>query len=164
MKKICFLLCCILILQLLWGCAGKKDEFKEPVTFYYCNKDIVYNSDSGVISPEVREGASYHGNLASFLRAYLLGPASSDLQRFIPADVQLISCQVDGDTVSLIMSNQMTQLSGVALSMACSALLLTVNGYSGAQTLRLSVEDGQLDGKNEIVLSVDDIVLMDEAQ
>lgn len=164
MKKICFLLCCVLILQLLCGCSGKKDDFKEPVLFYYCNKDIYYNSDTGVISPETREGASYHGNLTSFVRAYLLGPSSTDLQQFIPADVRLLSCQEDGNTVSLVMSNQMTQLSGVDLSMACSALLLTVNGYSGAQILRLSAEDGQLDGKNEIVLSMDDIVLMDVGQ
>lgn len=161
MRKICILIVCIMILQILCGCAGKKQEFQDPVNFFYCNKEFSYNSPTGVIRAEVREGAGFHGNLTACLRAYMLGPSSTDLQRLIPTNVYMVSCENMGDEVTIVMSSQFSELSGVELSAACSALLLTVHDFTGAETLRISAKDSRLDDKDELLLNLADIVLID---
>ena len=164
MKKLNVLICFILSLVVLWGCTGKKEDFEEPVQYYYCNEEIFYNSSSGVIQAETREGAGLHDNLTAFLHSYLHGPESSDLYTLIPSDVYLASCALDGNEVTVVLSAQFAKLSGVELSTACSALLLSVHDYTGADTLRLRAKDSQLDGQDEILLRLDDVVLLDPAQ
>ena len=161
MKKLSFLICCALLVQLFYACAAQKEEIKEPVNFYYCNRDITYNSPAGVIQAEVREGSGFNGNLLVFLGTYLRGPVNSELKRFIPADVYIVSCQSESDCVNLVLSNQFSNLSGIELTTACSALLMTIHDYTGAQKLQISAKEAQLDDKNEIILTMDDIVLID---
>jgi len=164
MKKISLLICISLIICIFGGCAAKKQEFQTPVNFYYAKKDITYNSVSGVLQPEVREGAGFHGNLTACLRAYMLGPSSQDLQQLIPTDVYMVSCQEDEESVSVVMSNTFSQLSGVDLTTACSALLMTIHDYKGANVLHISVKDGLLDDMAVLTLSMDDIVLIDTVE
>lgn len=164
MKKLCLLLCCVLVLQLLCACSGNKEDFQEPVNFYYGNKEISYNSPAGVIRAEIQEGSSFHGNLTAFLRAYLLGPTSTELYSFIPADVYVVSCQVSENIATIVLSSQFANLSGIELSAACSALMMTIHDYTGATTMVISAKDSQLDAKDEIVINLDDVVLMDTMQ
>lgn len=161
MKKFSILICCCLILQLLCACSGNKDDFQAPVNFYFCKKEVSYNSTSAVIQAETREGISYNGNLAALLRAYLLGPHSQELNSLIPSDVYLVSCEISGDAVIVVFSSHLAKLSGIDLSTACSALLMTVRDYTGVETLRISAKDSQLEDKDELVLTYDEIVLMD---
>ena len=162
MRKIVLILTCVtLVLCLLCACSAKKQEFEDPVSFYFAKKEISYNSSTGVLYPEIREGKTFHNNLIACLRAYMLGPDSTELQRLIPSDVYLVSCEQEEDVVNLVMSNQFSQLSGIELSTACSALLLTIHDYTGATTMNLSVKDGLVDGKDVFALSMDDIVLID---
>lgn len=161
MKKICLLLCCILILQLLCSCSGNKEEFEYPVNFYYVNNEIFYNSASGVIQAEKREGKLFQNNLTAFLYTYLLGPASTELQSLIPTDVYLVSCSASDDVVNIVFNSRFSNLTGVKLSTACAAILMSVYDYTGIDTIRISAKDSKLEDKDVIVLSMDDIVLMD---
>ena len=161
MKKVCIMLCCVLLLQLLCACTGHKEEFEKPVNFYYCNTEIFYNSPLGVIHPESREGAGFHGNMTAMLRSYFLGPVSSNLELVIPPDIYMVSCEKIGDEVSIVMSNQFSKLTEMDLSIACSALLLTVHDFTGAETLRISAKDAKVNDKDEFVLSISDIELVD---
>lgn len=161
MKRICILICCVLILQMLCGCAGKAEDFQKPVNFYYCNKEVTYHSASGVICPEVREGNGFHGNLTAFLHAYLLGPQNTALYSLIPSDVYLVSCQINEDEAAVVFSKSFEKLSGVDLSITCGALLLSIHDFTGANTVIISAKDGQLEGKDQVVFNLDDVVLMD---
>lgn len=161
MKRFVLFLCYALLLTSLCACSSKDEEFDEPVNFYYRSKEISYNSPTGVIQPEVREGAGYYGNLTAFLRAYLFGPVSDELQSFIPTDAYMVSCQIDNGVATVVMSAQFANLSGVDLSAACSALLMTIHDYTGADTLQVSAKDSLLDGKDTFVITMDSIVLMD---
>ena len=161
MKRFTIFLCCVLLLSAFCSCSAKDEEFEAPVNFYYCSKEISYNSPTGVIQPEIREGVGYYNNLTAFLRAYLLGPVSDELVSFIPADAYLVSCHVDEGVATVVMSTQFAKLSGVDLSAACSALLMTIHDYTGANTLKVSAKDSLLDAKDEFVITMDEIVLMD---
>lgn len=164
MKKLCILICLSLILQMLGGCSRKEEDFQEPVNFYYCNNEVVYNSATGVIHPEMREGAGFYGNLTAFLQAYLLGPKGSDLYSLIPSDVYLVSCEISDDIATIVLSKSFEKLSGIDLVTASSALLLSVHEYAGINTISLCAKGGRLDDKDQFVLSMDDIVLIDAAQ
>ena len=164
MKKICILLCCVLLLQFFTACKGKNEEFDVPVNFYYCNHDIFYNSPSGVIQAEVREGSNFNDDLTAFLYAYLRGPISSELQSFIPSDVYLVACSLQGDVAEITLSSSFSRLSGVRLSMVCSAILMSVHDFAGVQTLRVQAKDAQLDDKDEFIITFDELVLIDTAR
>lgn len=158
MKRICSLLSFILLIHLLFGCSGKDEEILQPVNFYYINSEISYNTPNGVIDAETREGSHFQ-TIEQLFREYLKGPVSSELVSFIPDGVTILSCITDNDTVYLMLSSQFTELSGIKLTTACSAMLLTANDYIGVQTIHIRTEDAKLEDKNELVLSMDDIVL-----
>ena len=161
MRKCSLLLCCILLLQLLCSCSATKEEFKKPVNFYYCRREMTYNSAQAVIQPEIREGYGYHGNIVGYLQAYLHGPVSEDLEALIPSDIYLVSCTVDNGIADIVFSSKFSQLSGIRLSTACTAILLSVNEFSNVDTVRIRAKDTQLDEKEYFEISMNDIVLLD---
>lgn len=160
MRKFCFFLCCVLIVAQFAGCSHNDDEIQQPVNLYYINKEISYNSPEGVICYEIREGAQLH-NLFDLLCAYLDGPVSSHLQSFISNGVTVQSCFVENDTAYIHFSSQFSELSGIKLITACSALLLTAHDYCDVQSVCIQAESSKLDDKDEFILSLDEIVLMD---
>ena len=161
MRKIACIFCCIMLLTLLCACGNKNEEFQSPVNFYYVNKDISYNSPTSVICTEVREGISFYGNLTVFLRAYLDGPKSSDLQTYIPTGTELLSCVVSGNAATLTFSEEFSKLNGSRLSVASGALLLSANDFANINTIVIRVENGRWDEKDELCMSMDELVLMD---
>lgn len=161
MKRMLCILCCVLLLPAFLGCKNNQTEFLEPANFYYLNKDITYNSASGVISPEIRETVDMHGDLTVFLNAYLQGPESSNLEPAIPADVKLVTCAVIDKTVTLTFSEGFANLSGARLSSACTALLLSVHDFTGAESIRVCAKNSLLDEKEDIYLTINDVVLID---
>ena len=160
MKKICWLLSCILMFQLLLGCSRKEEEILQPVNFYYINSEISYNTPNGVIRAEIREGAEFQ-DIEELLQVYLEGPASPELRNFMPLSVKLLSCAVENDSIYILLSSQFAELSGVKLTTECSAILMTVHDYLGTNTLYVRVEGSQLDDKDTFILTMDDLVLSD---
>ena len=160
MKKICWLLSCILLFQLLIGCSRKEEEILQPVNFYYINSEISYNTPNGVVQAEIREGAEFR-DIEELLQVYLKGPVASELRSFMPLGVKLLSCVVDNDSIYILLSSQFAKLSGVKLTTACSAILMTTHDYLGINTLYVRVEGSQLDDKDTFILAMDDLVLSD---
>ena len=160
MKKIALLLCCLLLLQLFAGCSGKEEEIQQPVNFYYLNKEITYNTPEGVICSEIREGAQFN-DFEDLLRVYLEGPTSSHLQSLLPDGTSLLSCTIENETAQILLSSQFSELSGIKLASVCSGILLTARDFSNVQTIYVRAEGAQLDDKDEFILSVGDLVLLD---
>lgn len=152
---------CMVFFLLLAGCNHKKSEIQLPSNFYYLNRNISYNSTSGVICPEVRETADIRNDLTMFIKRYLEGPNSAGLEAVIPSDTRLVTCAMINDTVTLTFSEEFAKLSGTRLSIASSALLLSVNSFNGAERIHICAENSLLDEKEDIILTLDDIVLID---
>ena len=163
MKRLMSILLAVVILISLSACNRTDDSLQEPVKFYYCNEEISYNSVSGVICEELREGAAYHGELEKLLKDYLSGPVSSDLYSLLPSGTELISCSVSGSKTALTFSAEFADLSGVQLSTACSCIVLTLHAYAGIETVQFRVRDGQLENQDSLIIHISDIVLMDNA-
>ena len=161
MRRILLLMISSLFVLSLCACGNATEEIKAPVNFYYLKTEIDFDSANGVLEKEVREGAGFHDNLSAFLHTYLRGPHSSELERLIPLDVYLVSCEANESTVTIVFSAQFSSLSGLKLTTACSALLLSVHDYTGADTIYIQAKDAQIEGKDSIVLSMNDVVLTD---
>ena len=161
MRKFSFLLCGVLLFQLFAGCSGKNEEIEKPVNFYYINNEISYNSPEAVISAEIREGTQLQ-TLEDLLPVYLKGPESPELQTLIPNGVSLLSCVVNHDTAEIYLSSQFSELSGINLTIACGAMLLTIHDFAGVQSISVYAENEKLDDKEVFMLSLDDIVLVDK--
>lgn len=164
MKKIVILICCSLLLLSLLGCGKSKEDFTTPVNFYYEKTDFSYNSECGVIEKEVREGAALQGNVTAFMHAYLRGPDINDLQSIIPSDVYLVSCLIENETAYLTFSSQFSRLTGMKLTTACSAVLLSLHDYIGIDTVSIQAKESKLDDKDMIVLSMEDVVRIDTVE
>ena len=161
MKRILCLICCILLLPIFSACSNRKNELQEPANFYYLNSNITYNTSSGVICAEQREAALFHNDLVLFLESYLKGPTSLNLEAVIPSTVSIESCAYEDGIVHIEFNEDFSELSGARLSIACSALLLSLNEYIGASGLNVCVKGGLIDGKEEVQISMDDLVLID---
>lgn len=164
MKRFTAMILCILWMLSLCACEQKQDEIQEPVNFYYCKEEISYQSVNGVIEAEICEGVNHRGDVESMLSAYLQGPYSPAYIAPFPANTELLSIQfLDGEAY-LTFNDAFAQLTGMKLSTACSCITLTLAEYTDVETVRFTAATQQLDNKDEIVLKVSDIVLLDTVE
>ena len=160
MKRLTALILCVLLIALC-ACGNQKSDLVQPGNFYYCSEEISYNSLGGVIQAEVREMKNFHNNAEAMLDAYLLGPHGSEYVTPVPAHTELISLKITDGDAYLMLSDEFAQISGMQLSTACACIAMTLSEYADVDTLHFSVETKQLDNKDEVILCVSDIVLLD---
>lgn len=162
MKKSFILLLCIVLIFSLCACRQKHTDFQEPVNFYYCADEVSYNTSDAVIGLQVHEGVDFYADPEKMLKSYLRGPKSNNYTSLIPTGTALISYDVIGDVCYLKFSDEFAKLSGIRLSTVCSCIVLTLNDYSGVETVSFSTQTQQLDNKDELVISASDIILLDD--
>ena len=95
------------------------------------------------------------------MQAYLLGPLSDNLESPLPYAVKLVSFDQLGDSVYLTLSREFSTLSGIRLTTACSCIVMTLNAFADVKQVCFRVASGQLDNKDELIMTISDIVLMD---
>lgn len=159
-KYLCLILCLLLILS---GCGNKQPKIEKPVKYYYCKADVTYGSASSVISWEERESAGYEDNVFYLISRYLSGPDSSDFLKTFPRFTRLSLCEIQEESVSLCLSNELASLSGMELTLACAALTMTVHGITGRETVQIRTDSELLDGKQTLVFRYSDLLLLDDA-
>jgi hypothetical protein len=132
----------------------------KPVQFYYRNADISFESSSTVILSETIdcEGLESH---VQCLQLYLQGPSSDRLVSPFPDGLQLRSVHMEGQDLIVVMSEELAQLSGLELMIACGCIASTCMELTGAQRIVIRAENERLDGKYEIILDKDSLLLLD---
>lgn len=163
MKRIASLILAIIILVTLFGCGKDTPEYEVPAEFYYIQREITYNSSSGVICPELADIAQYQTDLVKLLNTYLSGPVSQELVSPFPSNTRLIACDVIRKEAHLTLTKEFLQLTGVRLSTACSCMALTVAGISPIEKVHFRVEDSLIDGREFLTVTVADIIMLDDA-
>lgn len=163
MKRKIALFPLLAVLISLWGCVQEQavPAPKSPFTYYYRPAEIDYESDNGVIRGETREIAGHEGDLRWILRDYLKGPQTEGLVTPFPKDIDLISCDLDGETAVVQVNKEFANLAGIDLSVAASCIAATCFGVEGVETVSISVPSGLLDGKQSIILRRDGLLLQD---
>ena len=160
MKQRMVALMCALLLLLLCACQNKNEELLEPVSFYYCNDTVSFDTADGVIRSELREGKHFSSDAENMLREYLLGPKSEDLVSPIPAGTKLVSYMQSEEVAKITLSKEF-DTSGIKLSLASGCIAKTLAEYVPITEVEFYVEDGLIDNKEFLAITVADIVLAD---
>lgn len=156
-KAICLILVAFLLCTLT-ACENKKIE--NPVNFYYLRAKYTYGSADSVISAEIHEYPDTN-NTAGLITQYLKGPQDSLLTSEFPFGTKLVMLQQQDSSISITLTDHISRLSGVSLSLACVCLAKTVMEYTGVNTVFISAETKFLANKSYIIITADDILLFD---
>ena len=161
MKRI---ICFILVLTLLFvGGCSKKSKQNQGTPFYYCAASPSYSTNSCVILEEYRNDIP-EVSLLEILECYLAGPQSSDLTTPFPKGLVILSAEQDGDLLQLVVSMEMTGLSGLELTLACGCLTLTCLALTDAQQVQITPIYGLLDGQRSITMDKNILLLFDNSK
>ncbi len=144
------------------GCAAKKDPVEQPVNFYYVRLHPDYTAANGLLAAEVREGAGQDRDYALLLETYLRGPADGEWVNPFPEGLTLCSVSTEADVLSITVSEELAQLSGANLSIACACLALTGMDLTGCGTVRISADGQTLFGEPSVQLRKEDLVFEDD--
>lgn len=161
MKRIKSILCLCLCVLIFCSCGRKAPEYLSPVNFYYCNRTVSYNSPTALINPEVRESAGFDNDIVKFMKVYLQGPISDELNRIVPVNTVLRFAELEEHTVHLDFSKEFADLSGIELTTACVCIVKSLHEFAGVETVVFTAEGSLLDEKESFTLSMEDIVTMD---
>lgn len=161
MKKTIALILCIALIIPLFGCGQNQPQI--PGLFYYRRAETVYGIESGVIASEQREIAGMESKLDTLLELYFAGPESSNLESPFPRDAQVISWQLENETLRLTMNDSFGALSGVDLSIACVCIAKTFLGLTSATQVQFQTKDSLLNGEKFLILSEETISLYDNS-
>lgn len=153
MKK--FLILALSVILLLPGCSFSRERIKEPVRFYYLQKDIQYRSEDGVITWEEREASGHRDNLSYLLAIYRMGPVSEELSLPFPAGTAILMMKEVDEEIHLILGNTAEGMSDVEFSLACACLTLTCTELTGIQNVTVTC------GQKSLTMSRDSILRLD---
>lgn len=160
MKRLICLLLVVICIGTLCSCA-KKETIRQPVTFYYCAETIDYNSTTGVIVPETREGYGYESNLTSLINLYLQGPIHQGFFSPFLKGTSVLNISSDAEVSTIMLSKNFSELSGYQLTLACTCIAKTLMELTGCRIVRIGAQDAVLDGNAYIQMTEDSILLID---
>lgn len=141
----------ILVLTLI-GCSASPVE--KPAAFYYPPEDYIHTQDGSILDFEIRETVSAP-NMASVLDLYMEGPQSTRFLNPFPEGCRVISFRDYGSSVDLVISNELAQLTGISLPLACASLAKTCMELTGAEKVSIRAESQLLGGSKEVVMTRD---------
>ena len=150
---------CLLVMLLLCGCASPAVDSDQQVTFYYVQSEIDFQGQNGVIAPEIREIGNRSDDLSYLLSLYLQGPQSDALRSPFPENLTLVQIRQEEAYLEVVVSQRLSNLTGMELTLACSCLAKTCMDLSGAQEVRISAQEQLLDGASYITITADSILL-----
>ncbi len=162
MKQITFLLIALLLLLSLASCSNSA-TVENQVIFYYQHAQPKYDVTDSALAAEIQDGSAY-SDLEEALLSYLAGPASSSHVSPFPAGVRLISLEQDANTLYLVFSDELSELSGLKLTIACCCIAQTCLGLTDAENICISAETGLLGGERSITLNESNMNLLDSTQ
>lgn len=160
MKRFLCSLLVVFCIVTLCSCA-KKETIRQPVTFYYCAENINYNSATGVITPETRDGYGYDENLTSLINVYLQGPTHEGYYSPFPQNAKVLNISTDATDTTVMLSKDFSELSGYQLTLACACLSKTLMDLTGCSRVRIGAQDAVLDGNAYIQMTEETILLID---
>ena len=147
---------------LLCACA-RQPEMEAPVRFYYPRKELSFQAGSDVLYPELRESAGLENDLEALLRLYLAGPADGQSVSPFPAGTRLVDWKIEDSVLRITLSQEFARLSGLELNIAAVCLAKTGMELTGAEAVELRVEEEMLDGKSSLLLTPEQIRLLDDS-
>lgn len=157
MKRTVSVLLAIALLLTGSGCGRKHDDFEQPVSFYYMSLD----TEESVFAAETREAKSYVSDLLTLTNHYFVGPVNEAYVNVFPVGLYAISLTDEGDRLVVTVSDELSTLSGLELSIACTCIAMTLFDITGIEKVEIMAENELLDSKKSVIITMDDLYLQD---
>lgn len=129
----------ITVVILFCGCASQSRlRFKDPVTFYYLEKNYSYGENGNAIAAEQRESYGQRRDLSYLMALYLMGPVEEDHKMPLPPGTRIYCSEKSDGTVRLDLSDAAGSLSDTEFSIAAACLALTCFDVSGCDRIEIA--------------------------
>lgn len=159
-KLIAVSLALLMVLSLA-ACSTPKQELKDPVTFYYRRSEPVYGQSDGVVAPEQREAQGHKDDLDWLLAEYFSGCTSEELHIPFPKGTSVTDWSIADNTLTVVLSENFGQLSGVDLTVACSCISMTFLELAEVEAVEICAENSRLNGEESLLFTADTFHLSD---
>lgn len=166
MKKQIGLLLLVPLLLLPAGCR-REEPARTAYDLYFQEADLTYSAGESPFRTETvylyDAETDAAPRLAEALISELLkGPADETLKSTFPAGTTLLSLEIEGDRARVDLSPSYESLSGVALTLADSAIAMTLSQVPEVSSVQITVRGRELAYREQPVLNLRDILLTPE--
>ena len=164
-KQICLLLLVPLLL-LPAGCR-REEPARTAYDLYFQEADLTYSAGESPFRTETVYLYDAETDAAPRLAEALVrelpkGPADETLKSTLPAGTTLLSLEIEGDRARVDLSPSYESLSGVALTLADSAIAMTLSQVPEVSSVQITVRGRELAYREQPVLNLRDILLTPE--
>ena len=157
-------LCILLVICTLLGIAacGHTDPMPEnSIAVYYKREKPDYGTEDGLITGTYMESAGHENDYLYLLNQYLHSAPGEGFTATFPSGVSLISFQLEALTAKVVLNSNITNYSGMDLTIALTCLTKTIMSLTGCQEIILSASGTLLNGESFITLNQDSFLLID---
>ena len=166
MKKRIGLLLLVPLLLLPAGCR-REEPARTAYDLYFQEADLTYSAGESPFRTETvylydAETDAAPRLAEALVRELLKGPADETLKSTFPAGTTLLSLEIEGDRARVDLSPSYESLSGVALTLADSAIAMTLSQVPEVSSVQITVRGRELAYREQPVLNLRDILLTPE--
>ena len=166
MKKQIGLLLLVPLLLLPAGCR-REEPARTAYDLYFQEADLTYSAGESPFRTETvylydAETDAAPSLAEALVRELLKGPADETLKSTLPAGTTLLSLEIEGDRARVDLSPSYESLSGVALTLADSAIAMTLSQVPEVSSVQITVRGRELAYREQPVLNLRDILLTPE--
>lgn len=166
MKKKIGLLLLVPLLLLPAGCR-REEPARTGYDLYFQEADLTYSAGESPFRTETvylydAETDAAPRLAEALVRELLKGPADETLKSTFPAGTTLLSLEIEGDRARVDLSPSYESLSGVALTLADSAIAMTLSQVPEVSSVQITVRGRELAYREQPVLNLRDILLTPE--
>ncbi len=160
MRRALALALCLLLLS---GCGGGTTPPEGHYALYFQERDLRHAAgDSALRAEWVRlpgsEALEGSALAAALLEELLAGPADETLKSAVPAGTSLLSLSLEGSQATVDLSSPYGTLSGVALTLADQAVVLTLTQLPEILSVKITVRGRELAYRSKQVLTARDVL------
>jgi len=163
-KWLCLL---ILLLPLLLASCRREEPARTAYELYFQEADLTCSAGDGAFRTETvylydDEVQTPRLLAQTLINELLKGPADETLKSTLPAGTSLLTLELTGDRARVDLSPSYESLSGVALTLADSAIAMTLSQVPEISSVQITVLGRELAYRERQVLNVREVLLTPE--
>nr|WP_300827685.1 GerMN domain-containing protein [uncultured Oscillibacter sp.] len=148
-------------------CLRREEPARTAYALYFQEADLTYSAGESPFRTETvylydAETDSAPRLAEALISELLKGPADETLKSTLPAGTTLLSLEIEGDRARVDLSPSYESLSGVALTLADSAIAMTLSQVPEVSSVQITVRGRELAYREQPVLNLRDILLTPE--
>lgn len=158
----------LILLLALPGCSGGSQQPERTAyELYYQEADLTCSAGDGAFRTESiylygAETMTSRQLAEALVNELLKGPADETLKSPVPAGTTLLSLELAGGLAKVDLSASYNTLSGVALTLADSAIAMTLSQVPEISSVQITVRGRELAYRERQVLSIREVLLSPE--